>query len=951
MTSRRAYELMTTEVITVPEKATLSDAIRELAENNISSLIVTNSHTPVGIITERDIAKIVATRSEFNDLPVSDFMSKNPVAVYKNADVVTALEIMERNHIRRVVVTDKNGELRGILTYSDILRKMDEEFFKIHATIESIMTEELLKVNPDDTLITTIGRMTVEKKSCILVVSDERPVGIFTERDIVKLLLKNTPMDMPVKDICTLNIIYVTHTTLLYDALKIMAERRIRHLVVVDDKLKLKGIVTQTNIINLLQENIARVIKDQLQSFKESLDVLETGFIEFELNPEGTILWLNNHGSKELGFSSLDDAIGSSFSDLLKDKSQWLDFISRPGGKTGVNPFIFNLGAKVIDGSFGMGKFSAKGIFKDITNRYTENEFIRGERNRFEYILKTLSEGILIFDRNGTAKDVNEAVLKMFDLTRDEVLGRSYHKFPVVDESGNVLDKENMLMSSALRKGAAVKNTIRGFKKLDGTIVWFNLSITPILNQGDEVEEVVSVLTDITELYTLEKRNQKILETAREGYWEVRLDGTITKINKALSSLLGYGTDDLIGKSIYDIVDGDNKKIFEKALEKRRQGISESYEITLGHKNGSAVYAIISASPQVDISGKVEGAFAFITDVTDLRSAHNMLHIIASFSKEITRALTETEAYEILRHYLLSLRKGSAKIDAAYLLTIDPSRHFTEEVINYNEAGLQDTGKFPGLDKCKAYIYAGTFLVNDLSGDYACPHHRLDATAGSYCCSAVNIGGAVAGILHIYSKSPNFFSGSIRETIDSFIALLVPVINNMRLLEMNKKLALIDPLTGLYNRRYLEAFMEKQLAIIERNNQVLSIIMLDIDDFKYFNDTNGHEAGDIAMKALAFAVTDNIRMADIGVRYGGEEFIIMLPNTDKTTALEVAERIRIAIATNPVNISSDKKAYITASFGVATYNTDANSLDDLIGKADAALYAAKKAGKNKTCLA
>ena len=110
-------------------------------------------------------------------------------------------------------------------------------------------------------------------------------------------------------------------------------------------------------------------------------------------------------------------------------------------------------------------------------------------------------------------------------------------------------------------------------------------------------------------------------------------------------------------------------------------------------------------------------------------------------------------------------------------------------------------------------------------------------------------------------------------------------------------------------------------------------------------------AGDIAMKALAFAITDNIRMADIGVRYGGEEFIIMLPNTDKSTALEVAERIRTAIATNAVKVSSDKKAYITASFGVATYTTDASSLDDLIGKADAALYAAKKAGKNKTCLA
>ncbi|MBI3592952.1 MAG: GGDEF domain-containing protein, partial [Nitrospirae bacterium] len=186
---------------------------------------------------------------------------------------------------------------------------------------------------------------------------------------------------------------------------------------------------------------------------------------------------------------------------------------------------------------------------------------------------------------------------------------------------------------------------------------------------------------------------------------------------------------------------------------------------------------------------------------------------------------------------------------------------------------------------------------------------------------------------------------------DSFIALLSPVINNMRLLETNKKLALIDPLTGLYNRRYLEAFMDKQLAIVDRNNQLLSIVMFDIDNFKRFNDTNGHEAGDAAMRNVSEAISKNIRTSDIGVRYGGEEFVIVLPNTDKMTALEVAERIRIAIESAPINLDPDQKTFITASFGIATYGMDATSLDAIIAKADAALYSAKKAGKNKICLA
>ncbi|GER93760.1 hypothetical protein A45J_1516 [hot springs metagenome] len=305
----------------------------------------------------------------------------------------------------------------------------------------------------------------------------------------------------------------------------------------------------------------------------------------------------------------------------------------------------------------------------------------------------------------------------------------------------------------------------------------------------------------------------------------------------------------------------------------------------------------------------------------------------------------------MLKHYLLSLIKGDAKINVIYFMNIDPSKHYAEEVIRHNDLGSQEINKFPGLDKCKAYIYAATFVVNDLSKEYACPFQRFGAVSGSYCCAAINIGGSTAGILHLYSRHSNFFTDDIKETIDSFIALFAPVVNNMRLLELNKKLALIDPLTGLYNRRYLEAFMGKQVAIADRNNQPLSMIMLDIDNFKYFNDTNGHEAGDMALRSVAHAIGKNIRVSDIGVRYGGEEFIIVLPNTDKITALEVAERIRITVESTPITIGREKRMFVTASLGIAAYSIDANSFDALLTKADNALYEAKKTGKNRICMA
>lgn len=327
------------------------------------------------------------------------------------------------------------------------------------------------------------------------------------------------------------------------------------------------------------------------------------------------------------------------------------------------------------------------------------------------------------------------------------------------------------------------------------------------------------------------------------------------------------------------------------------------------------------------------------------------LSAIASFSRELTRALTEEEAFEIFKHYLLQLRKGAGRIDALSLVAIDPAERRAREVLRHNETGIKDLHRFPGLERCKSYIYSGTFVIGDLSTEYACPYQSPAAATGSYCCTALNIGGAVAGILHLYSAQPDFFSGDLKETIDNFIALLTPVINTMRLLEANKKLALIDPLTGLYNRRYLETFIEKQLAIADRNNQLLSVVMFDIDDFKSFNDTHGHDAGDLALRSIAQTISKNIRASDIGVRYGGEEFLVVLPNTDKMTALDVAERLRTALEALVLALGRGKRVQVTASFGIATYGIDAEELETLIEKVDAALYKAKRAGKNRTCLA
>lgn len=221
----------------------------------------------------------------------------------------------------------------------------------------------------------------------------------------------------------------------------------------------------------------------------------------------------------------------------------------------------------------------------------------------------------------------------------------------------------------------------------------------------------------------------------------------------------------------------------------------------------------------------------------------------------------------------------------------------------------------------------------------------------SLICSPVAVKGKVVGIIHLDSLEKDAFD----EEDKRFVEQLADAISTAmeRALEHSKikNLSVEDGLTGSFNRRKLDEDIDSEIIRARRYQEVFSVLMIDIDWFKRYNDSHGHGKGDELLKGVVALFRRYLRAADKMYRYGGEEFSVLLPRTDKAEAFTVAEKLQEIIARTPFEgeRESQPEGKITVSIGVAAYPWDGNNRDELLKSADSELYRAKKTGRNRVC--
>lgn len=241
----------------------------------------------------------------------------------------------------------------------------------------------------------------------------------------------------------------------------------------------------------------------------------------------------------------------------------------------------------------------------------------------------------------------------------------------------------------------------------------------------------------------------------------------------------------------------------------------------------------------------------------------------------------------------------------------------------------------------------GKIHLANARADLCCDHgvSWLDAH-GTQTCIPMISQGDVIGVLVIAADSP--LESAQVATLTEQLSL---AISNVSLRETLRHQSTVDPLTGLYNRRFFDESLKRELARAQRSHSACAVVMMDLDHFKRINDTYGHDGGDLVLKAASRALLQRVRASDVACRYGGEELVLMLPDCDAREAAKCAEAIRSALTDIVIQHGGQTISGISASFGVAQWPGQADGEQGLLQAADRALYAAKKGGRNRVMLA
>jgi diguanylate cyclase (GGDEF)-like protein/PAS domain S-box-containing protein len=455
-----------------------------------------------------------------------------------------------------------------------------------------------------------------------------------------------------------------------------------------------------------------------------------------------------------------------------------------------------------------------------------------------------------------------------------------------------------------------------------------------------------------------EVRYRRIVETAGEGVWQLDGQGGTVLANVALARMLGTTPERMLGRPLLEFVDPGDQAVAQGYLLGGPRPEVERFELRFRRSDGQAVWAEVSTCPVVDADGRSLGTLAMVTNATERRRRDEQLKAtnarLQSMVADLQRHKSDMAQIAELNGLLQSARTEDEAFDiiravAAHLFRDCPG--------GFSVAGPDDemhvVGAWGDADSLPAHYRRSACWAIRRGG----PHretddhgvrcgHRAPQQAGSMLCTPLYVEGELIGVLHLRVEAgPSALEGSVQQRTEVFGEVVKLGLSNLRLRETLSTQALRDALTGLPNRRMADETLPRELLRCLRAGEPLTLALVDVDHFKRFNDTYGHDAGDRVLCAVAQVLVKHLRASDLACRYGGDEFLCVLPGM---TAEDARSRFEAALGQMAENAGSAglPDETITFTVGLAAAPDCGSDAAALASAADVALYAAKARGRN-----
>ncbi|SMB86589.1 diguanylate cyclase [Deinococcus hopiensis] len=605
---------------------------------------------------------------------------------------------------------------------------------------------------------------------------------------------------------------------------------------------------------------------------------------------------------------------------------------------------------------------------------------------RMSGIISTVSDAVITTGEDRRILVFNAAAEAMFGLPAQEALGEPIDRF--IPSRFHQQHAQHMrefgeigVTSRSMHGGRSALPALRA----NGAEFPVEATISQVVVNGKRL--FTAVLRDVSEqqqaeqsLRESEARFRSTFNQAAVGIAHVDVDGRWQNVNDRLCDIVGYTREELMDLTFQDITHPDDLNIDLGYVHRLLAGELRTYSMHKRYlrKDRTQVWVNLTGSLVRDEQGHPAYFIAVVEDISDIKRAEVDLrlardelevrveertaqlqelsaqlqtqvqelrrhteegHVLSELGEMLQACLTVEEAQRVVAKYAAQLFPSVS----GTLYDFGPSKNVLEEVISWNGVSGSDTVFAPadcwGLRRGRPF--RSDPLEQGLQG-LRCRHVQGSGTA---LCVPLLAQGETVGLLHLCSHEPiTARQERVAQTTAETMALALV---NLRLRETLRQQSIRDALTGLFNRRYLEETFEREVRRAQRHKLPMGLIMLDVDHFKRFNDTYGHEGGDLLLQSLGSLLKANVRGEDVACRYGGEEFALLLPGADLHQTAARAEHIRQAIEELQISHVGQPLGKITASMGVAAYPVQGVQLGHLLRAADFALYAAKQEGRNR----